>query len=121
MGCWINLSTSEMIPSQSIAGGSSAAHSAIGVGSSGKSTRYSGRSLWILDRMVLAPYSSFPDATHRGTTLWASTSWTATDAPTRPQISSFVLRTSRSGEKSVTRADAPHSPRNLGMVSAASP
>lgn len=120
-GPWIHLSMSDMISSQSIAGGSFPDHPVMGFWSSGKSTRYSGSSLCILDRIVLALYSSFPDAIHRGTTLWASTSWTATEALTRLQISSFVLRTSRSGEKSVTSTDASQSRRNRGMVSAASP
>ena len=43
-----------------------------------RTSRNSGSALWILVRMVRAPYSRLSLAFHTGTTLWASTSWKGT-------------------------------------------
>jgi len=45
-----------------------------------RTRRNSGRCLWILDRMVRAPYSRFWLASQTGTTLCASTSWNGTSS-----------------------------------------
>jgi len=88
---------------------------------SGKSMRYSESLLFIFVLIVLALYSNLSEATQSGTTLWASTSCTVTESLTLLQISSLHLRISRNGEKSVTKSEAPHSLRNVGTVSSASP
>eukprot|EP01048_Picozoa_sp_COSAG05_P006207 COSAG05_NODE_392_length_10391_cov_8.232899_10_plen_152_part_00 len=82
----------------------------LGFGSvGGNSTRYSGSSRLILERMVRAPYSFLSDATQHGTTLCASTSARAHcgTAMLFMVAASCVRQTRpmRMGEKSITSSE----------------
>lgn len=118
------LALEDGVASEAAARGRRGRHATVDRSSLGYSTRKRPSCPMTRGRRVRAAYSSFEDAIHTGTALWASTSQAGIGGDALSSSAPTALRqarSARSGEKSVTKRDAPSSMANRPAVAAGLP